>query len=156
MSNDLSFLRLDTQVAKFMSVAIVGLFYSMLTTAYTVLFLRKAQGKLATPPAPLRALSNTKRMSAKKILPTLANKPKAYRDETMTFLIQASLLSGVISVALRNQGNDLSTISRTIFLTLTTFCTYVWGARLPVPVTKVIHPLIISALLTMGVIQGSS
>ena len=145
-----------TQVTKFMGVAIVGLFYSMLTTAYTVLFLRKAQGKLVSPPAPIRAVSKTTRVAANKVLPTSAIKPKAYRDETMTFLIQASLLSGVISMILKNQGDSMSTISRTIFLTLTTFCTYVWGARLPASITKVVHPLIVSALLTMGVIQGSA
>lgn len=146
-----------TQVTKFISVAVIGLFYSMLTTAYTVLAIRKAQGKVE--PATSTSIRQTKRAVSRaiannnKILPP---KPKAYRDGTMAFLFRATVISGAVSVLATNAQNEFALPVRTVFFTLTTFCTYVWGARLPAKFTKVVHPLILSALLTLGVIQGTS
>lgn len=146
--------RFITQVSKFLGVTVIGLFYSMLTTAYTVQFLRQAQGKSAVAPKP--TLAKAKRAVAKKVPATLPTPPKPYRDGTMTFLFRATLISALINVVMTNLGHGYATPARAIFFTLTTFCTYVWGARLPPSFTKVVHPLIVSAFLTLGVIQGTA
>mmetsp|Transcript_51017 Transcript_51017/g.143390 ORF Transcript_51017/g.143390 Transcript_51017/m.143390 type:complete len:427 (-) Transcript_51017:190-1470(-) len=146
------------EVFKFVSVAVIGLFYSMLTTAYTVLFLRKAQGKILppTPPPPLASRLQKYLPSSTPTLATTTTATKAYRDETMSFLFRATVVSGIISIFATQAGNEFATPVQTIFFTFATFASYVWGARLPSTITKIVHPLILSAMITLGVIQGTS
>ncbi len=126
----------------------------MVTTAYAVLFLRSAQGKLA-PPSPPPPTSRRKQPAAVS-LPAPPAPPKAYRDETMSFLLKAAIVSGIISILATNAGNEFAIPVRTIFFFFTTFASFVWGARLPASFTKVVHPLISSTIITLGVILGTS
>ena len=135
-------------------MAVLGLFYSMLTTAYAALFLRQAQGKLVQPKVPVAI---TQRLHSKRPpASTIPAAPKPYRDETMSFLFKATVVSGIISILATNAGNEFATPVRTIFFFFTTFASYVWGARLPTDFTKVVHPLILSAVTTLSVIQVTS
>lgn len=139
------------EVAKFLGVAVIGLLYSMSTTAYSVLFMRAAQGKLVKA-APVKAVSK-KRKGAK-----AGPAPKPYRDETMELLVKITIVTGILSIFTTNFAGDsaLETPLRTAFLFFTTFATFVYGARLPASITKIVHPLIISTILTLGVIYVTS
>jgi putative effector of murein hydrolase len=143
-------------VVKFISVVIVGFFYSMVTTAYTVLFLRSAQGKLAPPPPPATAPRKKAAVVARKTVATPTPVAKAYRDETMSFLLKAAIVSGIVSILATNAGNEFAMPIRTVFFFFTTFASYVWGARLPSAFTKIVHPLILSTAITLSVILGTS
>lgn len=129
---------------------VIGFVYSMLTTGYAVLFLRHAQGKLVAAP-PALAKKVARRLPA--VAPAAA---KPYSDATMAFLFKATIVSGIISILATTAGNEFATPVRTIFFFFTTFCSFVWGARLPASFTKVVHPLISSAFLTLGVMQVTS
>lgn len=123
----------------------------MSTTAFTVLFLRAAQGTLVKS-SPVKAVAKKVRKGAK-VAPT----PKAYSDDTMSLLLKATLVSGALSILTTNFAADsaVTTPLRAVFLFCTTFATFVYGARLPSEITKVVHPLIISAIMTLGVIYGT-
>ena len=115
-----------------------------MTIAYSVLFLRGVQGNLApAPPA------------AKKRVSKAAGPPaKPFLDSTLSMLMKGSLFSGAISIAADRNGYEHASRLRTVFHTLSTFTTYVWGANtLPAAVTKIFHPLVASCLLTLGVVQ---
>jgi len=143
------------EVLKFISVVVVGFFYSMVTTTYTVLFLRSAQGKLASSSPAVAAPRKKAPVVARKTAAPAAV-AKAYRDETMSFLFKAALVTGVVSILATNAGNEFAMPVRTIFFFFTTFASYVWGARLPASFTKIVHPLILSTMITLSVILGTS
>ena len=136
---------------KFISVVVVGFLYSMVTTAYAVLFLRSAQGKLAPPSPAVRAVVPRKKAPA---APTVV--AKAYRDETFKFLVQTAVVFGIASIVATNMGHEFAMPVRTIFFFFTAFASYVWGARLPASFTKIVHPLILSTIITLSVILGTS
>jgi len=130
------------EVAKVLAVVVIGWAYSLTTVAYPVLFLRGKSAQAAAP-QPVRKV--------KKAAPAAAPaKPFAY--ETMSALIKGTVATAILSFAATKMGNDLATPLQSIFLGVTTFATYVWAARLPSQLTKIVHPLIISTLLTLGVI----
>jgi putative effector of murein hydrolase len=120
---------------------VLGFVYSLCTTAYTVLFLRAAQGTLVKDAPAATQVSNVG-----------APPSKPYSEGTMRFLLKSTMLYGTVSILFTRTGNDFATPIRTVFLFLTTFASYVWGARLPSGFTKVVHPLITSTVLTLGVI----
>jgi putative effector of murein hydrolase len=134
-------------VFKILAVVILGFVYTISTVAFPVLFLRGAQGTLAkaTPPkAP-------KRGKAPKV-PKPSAPPKPYADETMSRLFKGTVATAILSLAATKMGNELATPLQSIFLCVGTFATYVWGARLPAGFNKVVHPLITSTALTIGII----
>jgi putative effector of murein hydrolase len=120
---------------------VLGFVYSLCTTAYTVLFLRAAQGTLVKE-APAAKTGST----------VGASSSKPYSEDTIRFLLKSTILSGAVSILATRAGNDFATPIRTVFFFLTTFASYVWGARLPSGFTKAVHPLITSTVLTLGVI----
>lgn len=123
-----------------------GFIYSLSTTAFAVLALRVAQGA-AISKAPV----TTTTTQQQKPVPT-----KPYDAETMQFLIRATVISGIMSILATNTNNPLATPIRTVFLFLTTFAAYVWGARLPSQVTKFVHPVITSTILILSVVKATS
>lgn len=131
------------QVAKILLVTILGWAFSLSTVASIVLFLRAAQGNLIKSPPPAPKVKKGKIVAA----------PKPYADETMSFLLKSSIITGIISVSATRMGNDFATPLRSLFLFLSTCATYVWGARLPSGFTKTVHPLVTSTALTLGIIH---
>jgi putative effector of murein hydrolase len=120
--------------------------------AYSVLFLRKAEGKVAIVALPV------KKQAFKKlpVSPPVVTPPKAYSDSTMSFLAKISLLSGIASVlvqsVLQMGDSPFATPLQTFFFFSATCATYVWGARLPSSVTRTIHPLLTSTALTWALL----
>jgi putative effector of murein hydrolase len=137
------------KIAKILLITGLGFVYSLYTVAYSVLFLRKAGGQVATAPVK-KKVAPTKKTTAP-VAPA-----KAYSDDTMALLIKTTLASGVASVLVQtvlNQGGAVyATPLRTFFFFSVTCATYVWGARLPAGFTKAVHPLITSTFLTWAVL----
>ena len=71
-----------------------------------------------------------------------------FSTELVSFLTKGLAVSGAISIAASNMNNEYATLLRTIFMTIATFFGYVWGARLPPALTKIVHPLVISTAVT--------
>lgn len=136
-------------MAKILLITGLGFIYSLFTVAYSVLFLRKAEGKVATEtPIKKKALSQKKG-------PAPAA-PKAYSDATMALLAKTTIVSGIASVLVHTvlgMGSEsFATPLQTFFFFSATCATYVWGARLPAGFTKTVHPLLTSTALTWGLL----
>lgn len=95
--------------------------------------------------------------SKQKSVPSAAKgpPPKPFSDETTSFFIKGTLLTGIVSLAV-SRTNTLTGLEKplqTLFLFFATFASYVWGARLPSAFVKVIHPLVTSAALLLMLVR---
>lgn len=130
----------NLEVVKVLSVVVVGLLFSLYTSAYAVLAIRKYQGLIPEPSTE----------SAKEtVAAPVAAAVKPYSQDLVNFLLQGTGFFGGLSISASRYGSKLVTPLRTIFMTFTTFAGYVWGARLPSSFTQVVHPLIISTIITL-------
>jgi putative effector of murein hydrolase len=131
-------------VFKVVAVALLGFLFSISSVGFSVMFLRKAAGNLVNVPI------------ANKATTSAAPPAKPYRDETLNMLLQASLLTGAVSIAATRLGNEYAKPLNTLFMLCSTVASYVWGAcALPVAFTKIVHPLVIGTFLTLVVVQLS-
>jgi putative effector of murein hydrolase len=129
-------------VLKVVSVALLGFLFSISSVGCSVLFLRKGMGHVVDNAPRVMTASSA----------TTVPPPKPYRDETLHLLLQASVLTGAISIAATRLGNAYATPFNTLFLLCSTVASYVWGACvLPVAFTKIVHPLIVGTALTLVV-----
>lgn len=144
-------------VAKVLSLVVLGFVFTMATTSFLVLGLRSAQGLIED--VEVTEITNNKKNTASG---TVAAPKKPFADSTMKLLAQGTALTGALSVAATRSGNKLSTPLRTVFMFFGTVATYVFGARLPSEFTKIVHPLVMSTagslLLTKvdAMLTGSS
>lgn len=134
----LTFSRFFPQILKVLAVVVVGFYYSAATTAFAVLGLRKMQGTVTTA----TASTGPKTPAA-----------KPYSPELVDFLLKSFILSGAISIGASLSGNEYATPLRAVFMTITTFFGYIWGARLPAAFVKIVHPLVTSTAVTLVVTQ---
>jgi putative effector of murein hydrolase len=130
-------LLLVTQILKVLAVVVFGFYYSAATTAFAVLGLRKLQGSVTTA-----AVAAPKAPSA-----------KPYSTDLVDVLLKSFILTGALSIGATLAGNEYATPLRAVFMTITTFFGYVWGARLPAAFTKIVHPLVTSTAVTLVVTQ---
>eukprot|EP00588_Corethron_pennatum_P011713 CAMPEP_0194278470 /NCGR_PEP_ID=MMETSP0169-20130528/11251_1 /TAXON_ID=218684 /ORGANISM="Corethron pennatum, Strain L29A3" /LENGTH=487 /DNA_ID=CAMNT_0039022663 /DNA_START=36 /DNA_END=1499 /DNA_ORIENTATION=+ len=128
------------EVIKVLSVVVLGFFFSLYTTAFSVLGLRKLQGADVSIPGMIAGGSGP------------AAKP--YSADTAKFLTSAALILFPISIGCSLKGGPLEAPARTAFLGAATLCTYVYGARLPPSFVKIVHPLMVSTALTLLAIRG--
>ena len=129
-------------VLKVLSMIVLGFTFTMASTGYLVLAMRTAQGLVVEKvPEPVKKKGNAPAP------PSVPAKP--FTEETYNFLLQATLVSGAISMALSRQNNEYATPIRTIFMFFGTVFTYVFGARLPSSFTKIVHPLVTSTAGTL-------
>jgi putative effector of murein hydrolase len=123
----------------------------MSTIAFTVLTLRKAQGasnaEPTAPPAP-------KKNKGKQVQAAATPKPKPFSDATLRGLTLGCALSLVACIAAtRMDLADLATPLQTTALILATLGGFVWAARMPASITKVVHPLVTSSIITVAAVQ---
>ena len=78
---------------------------------------------------------------------------RPYSSETLSNLIKMSAVAGAVSIAATKQGNEFATPLQTIFFFFSTVAAYVFGARLPSEIVKVVHPLVTSTAITLGVVR---
>jgi putative effector of murein hydrolase len=132
----------------------IGFFFSLFTTTFSVLGLRKLQGTAVDAPVEVAA----------KAAPAAGPAPKAFSDEMMDFMLKGTVLSGAISIAASTCKTDqpYKTPLQTIFMGFATFSSFIWGARMPAAVTKFLHPILTSTGMTfataklIGMATGSS
>lgn len=132
------------KIAKFLAVVALGLVYSLSTISFAVLALRQAQGASNEAPkveAPKRNKKNKKAAAVAK--------PKPFSDETFKFLSIGSLLFLAGSVGALRADAAIATPLQTAALIFSTLAGFVWAARMPAGITKVIHPLVTSSAVTL-------
>ena len=72
-----------------------------------------------------------------------------FSAELLDSFIKAVILSGAVSIGSAKLGTHYTTPLNTVFMVITTFAGYVWGARLPPAFTKIVHPLVTSTAVTL-------
>jgi putative effector of murein hydrolase len=126
---------------KILTVIVVGSIYTLITTVYAVSFV----GKGLSPEAPaVKATKNVEKGGAAAALP--------YSQDTLTILVKSSIVMATVSIAATRTGNDYQTPLQTIFFMLSTLAAYVYAARLPSSFTKVVHPLVTSSSIALGLV----
>ncbi|KAL3782734.1 hypothetical protein ACHAW5_006730 [Stephanodiscus triporus] len=133
-------------VLKVLSLIIVGFGFTMASTAFLVLGMRTVQGRIGTNPT-----VNDKGKAAT----TAASSPppKPFTEETLKFLLKGTVLTGAVSMAASRQKSSYATPLRTVFMFFGTVLTYVFGARFPPAITKIVHPLVIATAGTLLLTQ---
>lgn len=91
--------------------------------------------------------------AAKSAVATATAPAKPYSPQILMNLVKASVVTGAVSIAATRTGNEFATPLQTVFLFCSTVAAYVFGARLPSDFTKVVHPLVTSTAITLGVIR---
>ena len=91
--------------------------------------------------------------SAEDMMPattTNTKAPKPFSDSTFSFLKATSIVTGVISTLVSQSAASplLKTPLQALFFLFTTLTTFCFGARLPAPIPKLIHPLVTCTSLT--------
>jgi len=123
------------ELMKIASVIILGFLFSLLTTCYSVIFVRTIQGQIST--------SDT--------ATTSSEAPKPYSTEILQYLTTGALLFFPISIhATRTSHSKLSTPLQTAFMLCTSLSSFVYGSRLPRSIIKMIHPLVIATTATLS------
>ena len=150
------------KVAKVLGVVVLGFFFTLFTTTYTVLGLRKFQGAIVTSNAAAAVATTAEEETTTSITPSAATtpddvaavavteptKPKAFSDAMLSFLVKGTIASAAISIGTTRAEYTYRTPVQTIFLGLTTITAFVWGARFPPAITKFLHPILTSTGLT--------
>lgn len=135
------------EVAKVLLVTIIGFVYTLYSVAYSVLFLRKLEGKVdPTITATLETQKDKKGSATVESSP-----PKPFGDATMDLLLKTSIITGIANfVTQKSSLSDASwaTSLQTLFFLAATFANYVSAARLPSAFTKAVHPLLTSTVMT--------
>ncbi|KAL3807194.1 hypothetical protein ACHAXA_008906 [Cyclostephanos tholiformis] len=142
-------------VLKVLSLIILGFGFTMGSTAYLVLGMRTLQGQIETNPT----VNNDGRA-----VTTAASSPppKPFTEETLKFLLKGTVLTGAVSMAASRQNSGYATPIRTVFMFFGTVLMYVFGARFPPAITKIVHPLVTATAGTLlltkldATITGSS
>jgi len=135
-----------------LTVVVLGFYYSSSTVAFTVLAMRKSQGKVVPPPPPTPVRrGRAPRANAKVVAPAPAAKP--FLDSTLHMLVKASAVSGVASILATRKGYEYAVTVRTVFHFVATVAAYVWASLLPSGFTKYVHPLVTCTALTWGLMQ---
>eukprot|EP00934_Nitzschia_sp_Nitz4_P005788 Nitzschia sp. Nitz4//scaffold432_size7799//5704//7479//NITZ4_009148-RA/size7799-augustus-gene-0.28-mRNA-1//-1//CDS//3329551820//5778//frame0 len=148
------------EVAKFLSVVIIGFLYTFLLNVFAVQWTQQMVAGGAGSHTSISEHHQPTRSSKEKLLPTnrpvSAPKPKLFDDATMSFLLRSALVSTasvmIVSYYLGNEEQEPT--SRLVMSRLktcmdlcTSFTAYVWASRLPSKLTASVHPIMISSML---------
>lgn len=138
-------------ILKIVTTVVVGFFFTLSTTTFAVSAINKKTG----PEIPsVKDVKRAAKRGGKKTTVAAVSAPaKPYSSETLSNLIKISAVTGAVSIAATNQGNEFATPLQTIFFFFSTVAAYVFGARLPSDIVKVVHPLVTSTAITLGVIR---
>jgi putative effector of murein hydrolase len=128
------------QILKVILVVAAGFVFTILSTAFSVMAVRKAQGTLVTSIAAPSANRSAKASAS----------TKPFSDKDLDICSKATLLFGSVALLANLSNSRLEKPMRTLFMLFGTFASYIWGARLPSAFTKVVHPLVTSSVIVMG------
>ena len=131
------------EVLKLISVIVGGFFFTLLTTSWSVLGIRKLAGgredegaeEAEVAPAPSAAST----AAAKPFSQTLLNN---------LFAVASAASLSTMALVRWSPGSKWINPARSLFLLCTTLSTFVFGANLPKSFTKTVHPLVTCTSLT--------
>lgn len=135
-----------TEIAKVLLTVVVGMVYSLLTTAYVVLGLRKAQGSVAKGAAA--------KASAPKAPAAAGAAAKPFSQATLSLFTKAFIVTGAASIWATKTGFDYAQPIQTVFISCFTVALYVFAARLPSDFVKLVHPLVTTSVGLLSMIRG--
>ena len=161
---------------KILSVIVLGFGFTMISTAYLVLCIRTLQGRATSIPVGSGSTGATTTTTKKKtfglnrsvvgVVKSSSSSPspssRPFTRETLNFFSGGTILFGIISMIAssrtttttqRRYNPVYSTPLRTIFMFFGTVFAYVFGARLPPGITKIIHPLVTATAGTLLLTQ---
>jgi putative effector of murein hydrolase len=128
------------KIAKVFFVVIFGFLITLTTTSFSVLGIRRiTEGNTQdTIPksSPVDAVPQAKK-------PT-------FSSSTLTTLISFATLSSIVSLvsSIIGLNSSIPKIAKTLLMLSSTLASFVFGARLPPKVTKVVHPLVTCTSIT--------
>lgn len=129
------------EVLKLISVIVGGFFFTLLTTSWSVLGIRKLAGggedaeDAAAAPAPSAGA-------------TAATKPFTQTLLNNLFAVASAASLSTMALVRWSPGSEWINPARSLFLLGTTLSTFVFGANLPKSFTKLVHPLVTCTSLT--------
>lgn len=130
------------QILKVIATVAIGFVFTITTSAFSVLTIRKAQGTLITSsPSP-------------SVTSTSGPKPKPFSEASWSFFSKGALISAVATLWAHKTDSAFSTPIQTLFLTFLTVASYIWSANLPANFVKLVHPLATSSALVLLIIRG--
>ena len=137
----LLFLSIPHKILKVLLTVTVGFVFTIATSTYAVVALRKAQGTYIESTG----------VVAKK---TAGPAAKPFSEEAWGLFWKSSVIFGIASVLATRAGHEYATPIQTVFLALLTLASYIWSANLPAGFVKVVHPLATSSVLVLLFING--
>lgn len=129
------------EILKVLLTVVLGFYYTASTTAFSVLTLRKMQGAITEAPA----CDTTEVSDSPTPAPALP-----FSAGMLDSFVKAAVLTGAVNIGAHKLGTYYCTPLNTLFMLITTFAGYVWGARLPAAFTKIVHPLVTSTAVTLA------
>jgi putative effector of murein hydrolase LrgA (UPF0299 family) len=108
------------EIAKLLLTTVVGFVYSLLSTGFFVLAVRKAQGNVA---------------AGSSVSAPAAKGGKPFSQGTLHFFTKAFCVTGALSILATRTGFLYAQPLQTTFITAFTIALYVFGARLPADVS---------------------
>lgn len=133
------------EVLKLFTVIIGGFLFTLFTTAWSVMGVRKLMGGEDASDAPSAA---TEMIAS--TTPVTNPPPKAFGTTLFRTLKTFAWISGISTIAVVKKSPTSQWINplRSAFLLFTTLSTFVFGANLPKSFTKAVHPLVTCTSLT--------
>jgi len=134
------------EILKIFSVIIGGFFFTLFTTALSVLGIRRLMGGGGDG-------NNSNNVAETEIVASIKAvtnpPPKAFSAKLLKILTTLASISGIAVVgAVKKSATQIITPLQSSFLLFTTLSSFVFGANLPKSFTKAVHPLITCSSLT--------
>jgi len=143
----------QVEVVKVAAVVVGGFFFTLLTTAFSVQWVRKLQKgsdeTATTTQAVTGAVEEVDKQVRDKVA-AAASPQKRFSDELFNCLCLLTISSGLTSFLSRTSLPP----ARALFFLSTTLTSFVFGARLPAQFTQLVHPLVTCTALTWTVLAG--
>mmetsp|Transcript_11520 Transcript_11520/g.25826 ORF Transcript_11520/g.25826 Transcript_11520/m.25826 type:complete len:526 (-) Transcript_11520:57-1634(-) len=131
------------ELAKVAAVIVGGFFFTLFTTAGSVLAVRKLQGSTGSV-----SQSSVEEVTQEKQTPSPSPPAKAFSDSTSIGLAALAATSGALAVVATRAGSSIANPLQSAYMLFTTLASFVFGARLPKKFTKIVHPLVTCTSLT--------
>eukprot|EP00527_Entomoneis_sp_CCMP2396_P000424 CAMPEP_0198144970 /NCGR_PEP_ID=MMETSP1443-20131203/20027_1 /TAXON_ID=186043 /ORGANISM="Entomoneis sp., Strain CCMP2396" /LENGTH=518 /DNA_ID=CAMNT_0043808479 /DNA_START=55 /DNA_END=1611 /DNA_ORIENTATION=+ len=132
----------NLEIVKVLGVVVLGLLYSILTVSSTVMFFRGGSLKFGGSVAKVVK-------AGKNVKSTVA--PKPFTEQQMKLFGFATAVAAVLMVFFNK--SDFGKFFETSFLTFFTVAGYMWAARLPSSYVKVVHPLVTTCVMILGLVK---
>jgi len=133
------------EVLKVGAVVVAGFFFTLFSTAFSVIGIRKILGT-ASSSADAQSLPVVQSTNVEDSTPP----PKPFSDATFNRLVACATTSAIATIVAIKSSASIHLITPMTALTMlcTTLASFTFGARLPKSFTKTVHPLVTCTTLT--------